>query len=81
MTEHEEITKILEDELVSIIEKLEKGESVLVRGGYVNHSYKDRTIDMHHQTLVSKLTALEYQYTSNHGHGCYDYHFTKPIKL
>lgn len=81
MTEQEQIKQILTEEVKSLIERLEQGREVLVRGGYIFHSYKERIIDRNCGNIVAKLVSLGYTYTSNHGHGCRDYHFTKNIEI
>jgi hypothetical protein len=81
MTTHEEVTAILKDELDYLVSSLEKGQSVLVRGGYIHRDYKSEVIDRHCDTLVDKLTSMGYGYTTNHGHGCRDYYFMKKIEL
>ena len=80
-TEHEKVTEIITDYVKDCIKKLEAGQSVLVRGGYQWHTYKESIIDKHCHTIVQKLYGLGYRYTTNHGHGCYDYTFLKPINI
>ena len=81
MTSYEEIVKILQDEVERLAGILEKGGQVTVRGGYISHTYKESVIDRHCSSIVEKLSDLGYSYTTNHGHGCRDFHFTKQIKL
>lgn len=81
MTTHEETTKILKDYINKCVAELEKGERCLVRGGYQWHTYNESIIDKHCSQIVQKLISLGYTYTTNHGHGCYDYWFTKKIEL
>lgn len=80
-TQHEKDTRILKDYVNKCVENLEKGEKELIRGGYINHSYKDSLIDSNCSKIVSKLSSLGYEYTTNHGHGCRDYWFSKKIEL
>jgi len=81
MTTHEETTEILKAEVEGLIESLEAGGEVLVRGGYTPYTDRDRILYRHCETIVQKLVSLGYTYTTNHGHGCKDYHFTKRIEL
>lgn len=81
MTEHEEISKTLKDEIKSLIERLEQGREVLVRSGYVAYTNRERIIYRYCETIVQKLISLGYSYSTNHGHGCKDYHFTKKIEI
>jgi len=80
-TIHEETTEILKDYIEDCVNRLEKGNLVVVRGGYSNHTFKDIVIDKNYNKIVNKLVELGYEYTTNHGSGCYDYHFLKKIKL
>ena len=80
-TFHEQTTEILKEYVEDCIDRLEKGNLVVVRGGYNNHTFKDIVIDDNCNKIAAKLIELGYHYTTNHGHGCYDYHFLKKIKL
>ena len=81
MTTFERNTQILKDFIKGSTESLESGNSVCIRGGYINHSYEENIIDSNCSKIVEKLVSLGYEYTTNHGHGCRDYHFTKKIEL
>lgn len=81
MNTHEEISQILKDELERLVDYLEAGNTALVRGGYIHHDYVQKVIDRHCDTLVNKLISMGYSYTTNHGFGCRDFYFTKPIVL
>lgn len=81
LTEHEEITIILKEYIANGIEHLEKGNSFHVSGGYRRHTYKDKIIDRNCDKIVNHLRSKGYEYTTNHGFGCKDYTFTKPIEL
>ena len=81
MTQFETDTQVLQDYLANKVKALDKGDSVLVTGGYCRHGYEDRLIESNCSNIVSKLLDLGYTYTSNHGYGCLDYRFTKEIKL
>ena len=81
LTEHEEITIILKDYIANAIEHLEEGNSFHVSGGYRTHTYKDKIIDRNCDKIVNHLRSKGYEYTTNHGFGCKDYTFTKPIEL
>lgn len=81
MTEHEKDTEILKTYVENIVEDLEAGNSRLITGGYIRHTYNENLIDVHCNKIVNKLIDLGYEYTTNHGHGCKDYRFTKKIEL
>ena len=81
MTTLEEDIKILKDYVNEKIKVLEGGEPAFIRGGYLSHNYKDKLIDANCSKIVSKLTSLGYEYTTNHGFGCKDYRFSKTIEL
>lgn len=78
---HERETQILKDFVEKCKSSLEAGKSALVRGGYISHNYEDGVIDQNCGLIVDKLSSLGYTYTTNHGHGCRDYRFTKKIEL
>ena len=81
MTDHEETTKILEEYIEECVTTLDKGSTVRVTGGYRVYNKKDTILQRYCETIVRKLSSLGYEYTTNHGFGCYDYIFSKPIKL
>jgi len=81
MTQLEKDTQIIQGYISDKIDALEKGNVVLVRGGYIQYGYEERLIDSYCSKIVSKLLDLGYSYTSNHGYGCKDYRFTKKIIL
>lgn len=81
MTYHERVTKTLKDYIAESVEELESGGSVYVRGGYYTYNDRDAILNAHYHQIVQKLSSLGYTYTTNHGHGCYDYTFTKKIEL
>lgn len=81
MTTLEKDTEILKTFIEESVQTLERGENVYVTGGYLNHCYKTRVLDEYCSKIVSKLSSLGYEYTTNHGHGCRDYKFSKKIDL
>ena len=81
MSAVEEDTQILKDYIAEQVERLERGDYAYIRGGYNTHSYKDSVIDTNCARIVNKLSSLGYDYTTNHGYGCRDYKFSKPIEL
>ena len=81
LTEHEEITLILKEYIARGIKQMEEGGTFYVSGGYIKHTYKDRIIDRNCDKIVNHLRSKGYEYTTNHGFGCKDYTFTKPIEL
>lgn len=81
MNEYEESKQVLEDYVKECVNQLEKGESVRITGGYQAYNRKDSILQRHYQLIVQKLSELGYKYTTNHGYGCYDYIFLKPIEL
>ena len=81
MTRHEEVSKILKDYLDRLIKNLEEGEPAYVKGGYLEHDDEASVIDANCSKIVTKLISLGYEYTTNHGYGCKDYTFLKPIEL
>ena len=81
MTTLEQDTKILKDYISKKVESLEKGDSAYIQGGYLRYSYEERLIDANCSKIVGKLVSLGYEYTTNHGFGCKDYSFSKPIEL
>lgn len=80
-TTHEMESRILKEYIANKVETLEKGEATYVYGGYIHHNYNDNLIDSNCSKIVTKLTSLGYEATTNHGHGCRDYRFTKVIDL
>lgn len=80
-TEHEKESIIVSDYLKSCIKEIEAGEKVHVTGGYLQTKYKEKILDNHCETIVRKLKSLGYVATTNHGFGCKDYFFTKPLKI
>ena len=76
-----EETQILKDFIAESVEKMDKGGVAYVSGNYCTYNHKDGVLDRHHQKLVSKLHSLGYESTTNHGHGCLDWRFTKKIEL
>lgn len=81
MTTLEEETQILKDFITKAVETIEKGGKAYVTGNYCTYNHKDSVLDKHHQKLVNKLYSLGYESTTNHGHGCKDWAFMKPINL
>ena len=66
------------------IESLEKNNYAYVVSGYSGRSdggKYDHEVQRHAQKIVAKLSSLGYTYTTNHGHGCYDWRFEKDFKL
>jgi hypothetical protein len=41
----------------------------------------DYVVQQHANKIVDKLTSLGYIYTTNHGHGCKDWRFSKDFEL
>ena len=76
-----EDTKILKDYVAAKVKTMEEGGYAYITGGYLQHSYDERLIDSHCSKIVSKLYSLGYECTTNHGHGCQDYKFSKKIEL
>ena len=81
MSRHEEMTMILKEHIANGIEQMEKGDTFYVSGGYIKHTDRERVIDKNCDRIVSQLISKGYEYTTNHGHGCKDYEFFKPIEL
>jgi len=81
MTTHEQDTKILKNYIQKCIETIEKGDKAYIRGGYIQHTYEESLIDSNCDKIVEKLKSLGYEFSTNHGHGCFDYAFYKPINL
>lgn len=80
-TRLEKETRILKEFIDKSVVSLDKGDSVLVSGGYIQHDDTARILDKHCSKIVNKLTSLGYEYTINHGFGCKDYRFMKKIEL
>ncbi len=81
MTQIAEDTKILKEYVDRQIENIEKGDYAYITGGYLRHGHKDNLIESNCSTIVDKLQSLGYTATTNHGFGCLDYKFSKPIRL
>ena len=76
--------KRLKDYVSTLIESLEKGDYAYVKNGYSKNSRGgayDGLFQTHSRKIVSKLVDLGYEYTTNHGYGCYDWTFCKKIDL
>ena len=78
---HEERKKILKEFIDDSVSDIESGKRVLVRGGYIHGTEKERVIDRNCDIIVQKLSSMGYTYTTNHGFGCFDYWFSKPMEL
>ena len=76
-----EETQILKDFIAKSVKNMDKGGTAYVTGGYCTYNHKDSVLEKHHQKLVNKLHSLGYESTTNHGHGCKDWAFTKKIEL
>jgi len=66
------------------IEDLENGNYAYVCKGYMGGNDGDKydnTIQSYAHKIIDKLTSLGYKYTTDHGHGCYDWKFYKEIEL
>jgi hypothetical protein len=73
--------ELLKESVNKMIQKLENGEYVYLSSGYIRHDKLDKLLDSNAHRIVSKLTSLGYEHTTNHGHGCYDWKFFKEIEL
>jgi hypothetical protein len=66
------------------ITSLEEENYAMVRSGYMGDNSGgafDYVVQQHANKIVDKLTSLGYIYTTNHGHGCKDWRFSKDFEL
>jgi len=79
-----EDTKKLKDFIDKCVERMENNGYAYVSDGYSggnNGGQYDNLMQAHANKIVAKLVSLGYEYTTNHGHGCKDWSFSKKIDL
>ena len=79
----QEIQKV-KDFTSTCIDTLEKSNYAYIVSGYIGDSsggMYDNIVQRYADKIVSKLVSLGYVYTTNHGHGCKDWSFSKDFVL
>jgi len=80
-TIHEKETRICKEFIQESVETLKKGGTSYVSSGYIQRDSEKTILDRNARVIVDKLHSLGFTSTTNHGHGCYDWRFTKKIEL
>jgi hypothetical protein len=74
----------LKNHVDGMIKTIEAGDYAYVKDGYHGDDKGgpyDVLFQRHCNKIVAKLVSLGYEYTTNHGFGCRDFSFSKPIEL
>lgn len=84
MSQVAEDTKKIKAFIERSITAMNKGHYVYLCNGYSGDSSGgkyDNVIQDNSNLILNKFLSLGYTYTTNHGHGCKDWKFSKKIEL